>query len=177
MQLHKLPPRDGDGAVRVVVEAPRGCGVKLKYDPRLGAFEYGRVLPLGLTYPYDWGFVPGTRAEDGDPLDALVLGDVPSYPGVVIPCRVIGAVLVDQKGDGGKRERNDRLVLVPLGADRLADLDDAKALPRRAREEIEQFFLDTTFFTQKDARVLGWKGPAEADALVRKSSRSARKRR
>jgi inorganic pyrophosphatase len=177
MQLHRLPPRDGDGAVRVVVEAPRGCGVKLKYDPRLGAFEYGRVLPLGLTYPYDWGFVSGTRAEDGDPLDALVLGDVPSYPGVVIPSRPIGVVLLDQKNDDGERERNDRLVLVPLGAARFADLRDAGALPRRTREEIERFFLDTTFFTQKNARVLGWKGPAEADALVRKSSRGFRRRR
>lgn len=174
MQLHRLPPRDGDGAVRVVVEAPRGCGVKLRYDPKLGAFEYGRVLPLGLTYPYDWGFVPGTRAEDGDPLDALVLGDVSSYPGVVIPSRPVGAVLLDQKNEDGARERNDRLVLVPLGAERFADLRDAGALPRRAREEIERFFLDTTFFTQKEARVLGWKGPAEADALVRKSSRQRR---
>ncbi|MGE5047501.1 MAG: inorganic diphosphatase [Deltaproteobacteria bacterium] len=174
MQLHRLPPRDGDGAVRVVVEAPRGCGVKLRYDPKLGAFEYGRVLPLGLAYPYDWGFVPGTRAEDGDPLDALVLGDVSSYPGVVIPSRPVGAVLLDQKNEDGERERNDRLVLVPLGAERFADLRDAGALPRRAREEIERFFLDTTFFTQKEARVLGWKGPAEADALVRKSSRRRR---
>jgi inorganic pyrophosphatase len=174
MRLHRLPPRDGDGAVRVVVEAPRGCGVKLKYDPRLGAFEYGRALPLGLTYPYDWGFVPGTRAEDGDPLDALVLGDVPSYPGVVIPSRPIGVVLLDQKNHDRKRERNDRLVLVPLGAERFEELRDAAALPRRAREEIERFFLDTTFFTQKEARVLGWKGPAEADALVRRWSRRPR---
>jgi|SRR5690242_13268367 inorganic pyrophosphatase len=174
MRLHRLPPRDGDGAVRVVVEAPRGCGVKLKYDPRLGAFEYGRALPLGLTYPYDWGFVPGTRAEDGDPLDALVLGDVPSYPGVVIPSRPIGVVLLDQKNHDRKRERNDRLVLVPLGAERFEELRDAAALPRRAREEIERFFLDTTFFTQKEARVLGWKGPAEADALVRRWSRRRR---
>jgi inorganic pyrophosphatase len=160
--------------VRVVVEAPRGSGVKLKYDPRLGAFEYGRALPLGLTYPYDWGFVPGTRAEDGDPLDALVLGDVPSYPGVVIPSRPIGVVLLDQKNHDRKRERNDRLVLVPLGAERFEELRDAAALPRRAREEIERFFLDTTFFTQKEARVLGWKGPAEADALVRRWSRRRR---
>jgi inorganic pyrophosphatase len=174
MRLHRLPPRDGDGAVRVVVEAPRGSGVKLKYDPRLGAFEYGRALPLGLTYPYDWGFVPGTRAEDGDPLDALVLGDVPSYPGVVIPSRPIGVVLLDQKNHDRKRERNDRLVLVPLGAERFEELRDAAALPRRAREEIERFFLDTTFFTQKEARVLGWKGPAEADALVRRWSRRRR---
>ncbi|HET9753929.1 MAG TPA: inorganic diphosphatase [Myxococcales bacterium] len=177
MQLHKLSPRDSDAAVRVVVEAPRGCGVKLKYQPRLGAFEYGRALPLGLSYPYDWGFVPGTRAEDGDPLDALVLCDVPSYPGVVIPSRPIGAVLVDQKNEEGERERNDRLVLVPVGAERFAELREARALPRRAREEIERFFLDTTFFMQKDARVLGWKGAAEADALVRKSAAAARRRR
>src|SRR3954454_10509539 len=110
MQLHKLPARDAEGAIRVVVEAPRGCGVKLKYDPRLGAFEYGRVLPPGLTYPYDWGFVPCARAADGDPLGALVLGAVPSCPGVVIPSRAIGAVLVDQKNRAGERERNDRLV-------------------------------------------------------------------
>ncbi len=72
MHLHKLPARDDEGDVRVVVEAPRGSGLKLKYEPSLGAFEHGRMLPLGLTYPYDWGFVPGTKAEDGDPLDALV---------------------------------------------------------------------------------------------------------
>jgi len=168
MRLHTLPPRDGEGAVRVVVEAPRGCGIKLKYDPDLGAFEYGRALPLGLAYPYDWGFVPGTRAEDGDPLDALVLCDVPSYPGVVIPCRPIGAVLLDQKEDG-KRQRNDRLVLAPLGLSRFEHLRDPDALPQRMRQEIERFFLDTTFFTQKDARVLGWKGPGYAEKLVRKS--------
>jgi inorganic pyrophosphatase len=167
--LDKLAPYDDVGALRVVVEAPRGCGLKLKYDPALGAFTYGRPLPLGLTYPFDFGFVPGTKADDGDPLDALVIADVASYPGVVIPCRPIGVVLVSQKGTTGKRERNDRLVVIPSAAERLKGLIGPRSLPGRMREEIEQFFLSSTFFTQKDARIQGWRGAGHAQKLVRSS--------
>ena len=167
--LDKLAPYDGEGALRVIVEAPRGCGLKLKYDPKVDAFAYGRPLPLGLTYPFDFGFVPGTQADDGDPLDALVIADVASYPGVVIPCRPIGVVLVSQKGTTGKRERNDRLVVIPSAAERLRDLIDPRSLPARMRGEIEQFFLSSTFFTQKDARIQGWRGAGHAQKLVRSS--------
>ena len=78
--LQFLPARDKDGHFRVVVEAPAGSNLKLKYDPDLGVFLVGRPLILGLTYPYDWGFVPGTRAADGDPLNAMVLGDAGLVP-------------------------------------------------------------------------------------------------
>ena len=87
--LARLPPYDLQGAVRVVVESPRGSTVKLKYDAALAVMSVSRPLPLGLAYPYDWGFVPGTRASDGDPVDALIYWDVPSYPGVVVPCRAV----------------------------------------------------------------------------------------
>ena len=175
MELHKLPARDDDGDVRVVVEAPRGSGLKLKYEPSLGVFEHGRMLPLGLAYPYDWGFVPGTRAEDGDPLDALVITDVPSWPGVVIPCRPLGAVLVEDHEDGEK-ERNDRLVLVPSGAERFEHLENPESLPARMREEIEQFFLNAIFFTPKDAKILGWKGPKYADKLIARAENGRKKK-
>jgi inorganic pyrophosphatase len=159
-----------------VIEAPRGCGIKLKYDPELAAFVYGRALPLGLTYPFDWGFVPGTKAEDGDPLDALVISDAPVYPGVVIACRPLGVVLLDQKKKKGGRESNDRLVLVPEAADRWDELDGPDSLSPRMREEIEHFFLSTTFFSQKEARVRGWKGPKRALQLVRASEIKGGKR-
>jgi inorganic pyrophosphatase len=76
----------------VLVESPRGASVKLQYDEQLKAFTVVRALPLGVTYPFDWDFVPGTKAEDGDPLDVLALHNSRTYPGVVLPCRAIGVV-------------------------------------------------------------------------------------
>jgi len=176
VKLHELPARDQQGNVRVVVEAPRGSGLKLKYEPSLGVFEHGRMLPLGLTYPYDWGFIPGTRAEDGDPLDALVITDVPAWPGVVIPCRALGAVLVVDKEDGEK-ERNDRLVLIPSTAERFDHLKTPDSLPGRMREELEQFFRNTVFFSAKQTRILGWKGPKHAEKLIARAQRGAKRKK
>ena len=169
--LTQLPTWTEDGDLRAVVESPKGCSVKLDYDPDLNVFEYGKALPLGLTYPYCWGFLPGTEGDDGDPLDVFVLTDAPTYPGVVMECRLVGVLLLEQS-EGKKRERNDRLVAVPVRdprpADGCKDIDD---LPERLREEIEQFFLSTTFFTQKNPRLLGWKGAKAAEKLVRKARR------
>ena len=85
--LEALPTFDAEGAVHVIVEAPRSSRVKCKYDSDLGAFVLGKPLPHGVTYPFDWGFIPSTKGEDGDPLDALVLHDAACPVGCVIACR------------------------------------------------------------------------------------------
>jgi inorganic pyrophosphatase len=176
--LDQLPPRDDDGNVLCVVEAPRGSRVKLKYDPKLGAVVLGRPLPLGLHYPFDWGFVPSTRAPDGDPIDAMVLHDAPTFPGVAIPCALIGVVRVEQTRNG-KRERNDRLIAVAVEAPRFDGLRDARKLPKQTRDEIGQFFLESVKFTDKNAQLLGWSGPREAtrllEAAIQSSSSSSRR--
>jgi inorganic pyrophosphatase len=181
--LSQLPPSPGAGLVHVVVESPRGATSKIKYDEDLEMFTVSRPLPLGLSYPHDWGFVPGTRAEDGDPLDALVLSEGTTFPGMVLRARPIAVVKLEQdpKPSGGPRkreqarERNDRLVAVLDNAPR-TEYQQPRDLPDRVREEIEHFFVDVTFFEHKHARVLGWDGPRAALALVN-STRTGRRKR
>ncbi len=170
--LTRLPTRRADGAVHVVVESPRGATVKLKYDPDLGIFTLSRPLVLGVRYPFDWGFVPSTLAEDGDPLDAMVLHEDATYPGVVLACRPIGVVEVSQKSKEhpGRRERNDRVIAVPVGAPRLGAVRSLDDVPERTRKELEHFFLAATALQDKEVRIEGWQGAAEAEAAVDRAS-------
>jgi inorganic pyrophosphatase len=166
-ELNRLPMRDEEGAIHVVVESPRGSTVKLKYEPGLRAFTISRPLTRGLRYPFDWGFIPSTRGPDGDPLDALVYWDVATWPGVVLPCRILGVLQVDQKKKKGKgRERNDRLLMVPVSAVRAEHLRSYQDLSKRERQELEHFFLTAVAFENKDVRILGWKGPRVAERLL-----------
>jgi inorganic pyrophosphatase len=169
MNLAAIPARAADGAVRVVVESPRGSTVKLKYEPELGVFGISRPLPVGLSYPFDWGFVPGTSGADGDPVDAMVVWDVASYPGVVIPCRMLGVIQVEQN-QGKLRVRNDRILAAPFKAPRLV-WRTAADMPERLREEISWFFAAVVALENKNISILGWEGPAAAEELIRRSSK------
>jgi inorganic pyrophosphatase len=170
MNALALPTRSRDGSFHVVVESPRGSPVKLRYDPELEAFTISRPLVLGLRYPFDWGFVPSTRMPDGDPLDAMVLSDVPTYPGVVLRCHAVGVVQLNQDSrDGRGVVRNDRLIAVPYTAPRFEGLDEVRQLPERFRRELEQFFLSAVLLTEKRVALLGWGPAAEAEALVDRS--------
>ncbi len=168
MRLDEIPTFADDGkAFRVVVESPRGSSVKLKYDRELGAMTMSRPLPTGVMYPHDWGFVPGTSASDGDPVDAMIVSDGGTAPGVVVTCRPLGVLEVDQKkrtGDG--RERNDRIIAVPQSARRFEQVRDVFALPEQVRNEIAAFFIQATAFEGKDVNVLGWQGPSQAITLI-----------
>jgi inorganic pyrophosphatase len=95
--------------VNVVIETPAGSRTKYTWDPEVGAFRANKVLPLGMTFPYDFGFLPGTHASDGAELDVVVLADAPLAVGCLVECRVLGAF--ECKTDG---ERNDRVVAVPI---------------------------------------------------------------
>ena len=170
--LSSLPAYSEDGAVHAVVEAPKGSLVKLKYEIKLRAFTVAHSLPLGLSYPFDWGFVPSTQAPDGDPLDILILHEASTYPGVVLPCRPLGVVEMDQEEKDDQRERNDRVIVMPAWHDRVGEFEHPSDLPDRLREEIEQFFLSTTFFTAKNPAILGWKGPKKASSIIKKSNKS-----
>ncbi len=170
--IERLSPFDEAGSLRAVVESPRGSAVKLKYDPRLHLMTYGRPLPLGLRFPCEWGFVPGTCAEDGDPLDALVLSDAPTFPGIVIACRAIGVIEVEQDDRARRgRERNDRIIAVPVADKRSEPLQRYADVPPRTRAELEAFLLAAVQFQNKHVVIVGHAGPDEACALVKRLTR------
>lgn len=165
--LLELPAFNDAGELHCVVESPRGSKAKFTYDPELGAFTLKRSLILGVTYPYDWGFIPSTAAPDGDPLDVMIFHDVPTFPGVVMACQPIGALLVTQKShehDG--REPNHRLLVIPAGSEREHQWRDARQLPERVRRELEQFFLASTSLADKALQIFDWVGPEQARAII-----------
>lgn len=167
--LSHLPTRGLQGAFHVVVESPRGSTVKLKYEATLGAFSLSRPLPRGLRYPFDWGFIPSTKGPDGDPLDAMVLWDDTTWPGVLLPCRALGVLQVDQRNTGGKpgeRQRNDRILAVPMAAPRYEPLHTYQDVSQRERDELAHFFLAAVRFEDKDARILGWEGPEAVERML-----------
>ena len=172
--LVSLPVRSGEG-VLVVVETPAGSRVKLKLDPELGHVTVSRPLPLGLHYPFDWGFIPSTKAEDGDPLDAMLHGPGPGAPGTVVTARVLGVLKVEQnRKQGSGRQRNDRLFLAPLEAAQGEAPGDVFAFAPRLRSELEDFFVWSTRWEKKDLRFLGWGGIDEAETILSAAERAAR---
>ena len=173
--LHKLPVWNKAGDVHVVVETPRGSASKLEFDPDLQAFTLSKSLFLGLSYPYDWGFIPSTKGEDGDPIDVLVLHDAATSPGLVLKCKIIGVLEVLQKEAGKQKIRNDRVIAVPRDSHREKSEDDARDLPKQIREEIEKFFVPTDELENKKLKFLGWKGPKAGEELVDQAARQFKK--
>jgi len=163
--LLDLPSWDEEGRLRVVVETPRGCAFKVHYDATTLAFTYQRSLSE-RRYPHDWGFVPGTVAEDGDPLDALVLHDDATWPGLVLPSEPLAILKIcDEKPGSNHAVENDRVIAVPAaGSKALRD-----ALSAEKRNELAAFFQAVGEQTGKKVRVLGWGDAEQARAAVERA--------
>jgi inorganic pyrophosphatase len=166
-----LPAFTVEGDIHVVVETPRGSRAKFAFDPKLQAFTLKKSLLVGLTYPHDWGFIPSTQSEDGDPLDIMVVHDATTFPGVVLTCRIIGVLQIEQKSKT-KVERNDRLFAVPRRSHSELGLHDVMELSKPMQEELEKFFVATDELEDKKLRVIGWKGPKAALRTIKDASKA-----
>jgi inorganic pyrophosphatase len=162
-------PEDDD--ILVVVETPRGSRAKFAYDPKLKTFTLSKSLLTGLAYPHDWGFVPSTKADDGDPIDIMVVHDAATFPGLVLACRVIGILQIEQKSKG-KTERNDRLFAVPRRSHSEQGLEDVRDLSKPIQQELEKFFKATDELEDKKLEIIGWKGPKSALQAIKGAAKS-----
>lgn len=158
--------------IQVVIETPRGSRNKYKFEPKLGSMKLNKVLPAGMEFPYDFGFIPGTRAEDDDPIDVLLLMDEQVFPGCVVESRLIGVIEGEQQEDG-ETTRNDRLVAVAKESHTNSDITQLTDINRRLLDEVAEFFVNYHQLSGSKFKVLGFKGPKEAGRLLKKAIKEA----
>ncbi len=172
----RLPSKDKNDPdlIRVVIETPKGSRNKFAFNAEDKVFELKKVLPAGMAFPYDFGFVPSTKAEDGDPMDVLVLMDEPAFPGVVLTCRIVGIIEGEQDTKRGA-ERNDRVVGIEIGNHSFADIKTIDDLGKHFVRELEEFFVNYHELSGEKYRLLGVKGPAKAAKRIQEGKAGFRR--
>jgi inorganic pyrophosphatase len=164
--LSEINPHANGHDIRVVIETPKGSRNKYDYNPECDCMELATVLPEGMVFPYDFGFVPSTLGDDGDPLDVLILMDAPVVPGCVITARLVGAIEAKQKDKGENWTRNDRLIAIATHAQLHNTVKNLGDLRPRLLQEIKQFFVSYNKLRNRKFKLLGDAGPRQARELV-----------
>ena len=161
-----------DGMLQVIIETPKGCRNKFAFDPKQQIFSLRKVLPAGMAFPYDFGFLPHTLAADGDPIDVLLLMDEPAFPGCAVRARLIG-IIEGEQVDGQKRIRNDRLVAIAEANHTYSDIRKLGDLPPQFLRELEVFFVNYHELEGKQYKLLGGKGVAAALRQIKQAQKAA----
>jgi inorganic pyrophosphatase len=170
--LDRLPAFDDEGRLQAVIESPQGSQNKLKYLPDAQVFIVDHSLPAGLHFPFDFGFIPSTLAEDGDPLDILILMDAPAYPGCLVTVRLLGVIEAEQTDPRNPTVRNDRLIGLAEGSSERGDLTSLKDLGAGLLDQIEAFFATYNRLRGRTFSVLARRGVPTARKLIRNAARS-----
>lgn len=174
--LSDIDPHDKEtGDLRIVVETPKGSRNKYDYDPDCDCLQLAKVLPEGMVFPYDFGFIPGTLGDDGDPLDVLILMDAPVVPGCVITARLIGAIEAEQKEKKANWIRNDRLIAVATHAKTYETAKSLEDLRPHLVEEIREFFVDYNKLEGRKFDAKAEVGPGKAMGLIEKGIKQFKK--
>jgi len=156
--------------VYVVIETPAGSRNKFVYDEALGLFRLHKILPMGSAFPFDFGFIPGTLAEDGDPLDLLVLGEEATFTGCAVTVRLLGVIEALQT-ERGRTIRNDRLIGTPEGEKIKPEARSIDDVPGRVLDQIEHFFIAYNRYEGREFKIMKRRGPAAALELLEQARR------
>ena len=153
------------GHLNAIIETPKGSRNKFKYDEQLGLFKLSGTLPVGNVFPFDFGYIPSTKGDDGDPLDILLLMDEPAFTGCLVPAKLIGVIEAEQTEEG-KTTRNDRLIAVAADSRNHSDVRFLGDLNSNLLHEIERFFISYNETKGKGFEVLNRLGPERAQKLI-----------
>lgn len=158
-----LPPPfiENSTNINAVIETPKGSRNKYVYDESSDTFKLKKALPAGMVFPFDFGFIPSTIAEDGDPMDILVLTDAPTFPGCLVEAIVLGIIKVEQM-KGGEKVRNDRVVAVQVDSRLYSSAQNIDDLPEGLIKEIVNFFASYNQVSEDAFTPLGNEGPGVA---------------
>lgn len=164
----RLAALDEDKKVQVIIETPKGSRNKYAWDPDQQIFALKKVLPEGMALPHDFGFIPSTEGEDGDPIDILVLMDQPVFTGCLVKTRLIG-VIEGRQTEKGKSERNDRLLAVAESSHTHSNINSINDLNKDLLKELEQFLVNYHLNDGAEFKVLARKGPDAAATCLKKA--------
>jgi inorganic pyrophosphatase len=173
LRLAPRDPRDSE-LIRVIIETPKGSRNKYAFAAKERIFQLKKVLPAGMAFPYDFGFIPSTIADDGDPVDVLVLMDEPAFPGCLLACRLIG-IIEGEQGKKKQRERNDRIVAVEADNHSYAHVKHVRDLGKTFIKELEEFFVNYHRLSGKQYQILGIRGPREAKKRVKEGEKEVKR--
>ena len=149
-----------------IIETPKGRRNKFDYDPESNLFKLAGLLPEGMMFPFDFGFIPSTLGEDGDPLDVMVMMDDPAHVGCLLDVRIVGVIEAEQTQDG-KTETNSRLLAVAIHSYNHEQVKSLKEINPSILEQLEQFFVSYNKLRGKKFRVTGRGGPNRALKIIR----------
>ncbi len=164
--LHDVPiGKKAPDEINVVIEIPKGSCNKYEYDNEKGIFKLDRVLHSAVFYPGDYGFLPQTWYDDGDPIDVLVLTNYPTFPGCVLKARPVALMMMkDEKG------KDDKLVVIPTEDPRFSEIKNIGDIPGHVRKEISDFFETMKNLEPgKWVKVKSWENAEEAKKTIEKS--------
>ncbi len=170
MDLSLIPPQPKPGLLNILVEIPGGSKNKYEFDKDMNALALDRVLYASVQYPFDYGFVPNTLADDGDPLDGMVIMDQPTFPGCVIAARPICML---EMIDGG--DRDEKILCVPEKDPRYSHVKSLKDIAPHRLDEVAEFFRTYKNLEKKETKILGWQDVDQVTALVEKCIQAYRK--
>lgn len=164
------------GVCLAVIETPKGRRSKFDYETSSRTFRLKKLLPEGLSFPLDFGFIPSTLCDDGDPLDVMVLADEPLSVGVILDVRLVGVIDAEEK-EKGKTERNDRILAVSTVSRLYQAVRTPEDLPDDFIDNLAAFWTQKGRLEGKEFKPLGVRGPAVAIERVKAATRTKNKKK